>query len=77
MAKQRIENGDGDFETIQQTGLQLLESAGFKPDYFTIRQAADLAPLKADSRDLIVLAAVRLGKARLIDNVHARIIERH
>jgi pantoate--beta-alanine ligase len=77
VAKQRIEKGDGDYETIQQAGLQLLERAGFKPDYFAIRQAQDLAPLKADSRDLIVLAAAHLGKARLIDNVHARVIERH
>ena len=50
---------------------------GFRPDYFAIRQATDLAPLRAESRDLIVLAAARIGKARLIDNVHARVIEHH
>jgi len=76
-AKQRIEKGDGDYEAIQKSGLQALEHAGFKPDYFAIRQAADLAPLRAESRDLVVLAAVRLGKARLIDNVRAQVIERH
>jgi pantoate--beta-alanine ligase len=77
MAKQRIEKGEHDFEAIQQNGMQVLGRAGFHPDYFTIRQAADLAPLRADSRDLIVLAAARLGKARLIDNVRAHVIEHH
>ena len=77
LAKQRIEKGENDFEAIQRNGMQTLERAGFQPDYFAIRQAADLAPLRAESRDLIVLAAARLGKARLIDNVHAHIIEHH
>ncbi|HZF17616.1 MAG TPA: pantoate--beta-alanine ligase [Steroidobacteraceae bacterium] len=77
LAKQRIEKGENDFESIQQGGMRLLERAGLQPDYFAIRQAADLAPLRTESRDLIVLAAARLGKARLIDNVHARVIEHH
>ena len=77
LAKQRIETGETDFEAIQQSGMQMLERTGFQPDYFAIRQAADLAPLRADSRDLIVLAAARLGRARLIDNVHAHVIEHH
>jgi pantoate--beta-alanine ligase len=77
LAKQRIEKGEHDFGAIEQGGMQQLERAGFQPEYFAIRQATDLAPLRAESRDLIVLAAARLGKARLIDNVHARIIERH
>ena len=77
LAKKRIEKGEGDFEAIQQGGMQQLERAGLQPDYFTIRQATDLAPLSAQSRDLIVLAAARIGNARLIDNVHARVIEHH
>jgi pantoate--beta-alanine ligase len=77
LAKQRIEKGERDFESIQQNGMQLLERAGFQPDYFAIREATDLAPLRAESRDLIVLAAARIGQARLIDNVHAHVIEHH
>jgi pantoate--beta-alanine ligase len=77
LAKQRIEKGEHDFGAIEQSSMQQLERAGFQPDYFAIRQATDLAPSRTESRDLIVLAAARLGKARLIDNVHARIIERH
>jgi pantoate--beta-alanine ligase len=76
-AKQRIEKGEHDFEAIERSGIHVLERAGFQPDYFAIRQATDLAPLRAESHDLIVLAAARLGKARLIDNVRAHIIEHH
>ena len=46
-----------------------LVAAGFRPDYFAIRNAADLSPPIAASRNLVVLAAGHLGRARLIDNV--------
>ena len=38
-------------------------------DYFAIRNAADLTEPSAASSDLVVLTAVRLGRARLIDNL--------
>jgi pantoate--beta-alanine ligase len=40
-----------------------------RPDYFTILSALDLSKPDANSADLIVLAAARLGRARLIDNL--------
>ncbi len=43
-----------------------------KPDYFSVRDANTLAPPTAGSRDLVVLTAARLGRARLIDNLRAR-----
>ena len=43
-----------------------------KPDYFTILEAADLSNPNAQSTDLVVLAAARLGRARLIDNLRAQ-----
>lgn len=46
-----------------------LTEAGFQPEYFEIRRAADLAPPTAGDRELVLLAAARLGKARLIDNL--------
>ena len=61
--------GDADFASIERSGVEALESAGFRPDYFSVRQAADLAAPAPASRELVVLAAVRLGRARLIDNV--------
>ncbi len=48
-----------------------LERAGLSPDYVEIRDAQTLAPVDAatDGARCIVLAAVRLGEVRLIDNV--------
>jgi pantoate--beta-alanine ligase len=68
-AAQRLGAGDADFASIERSGFQRLESAGFRPDYFSVRQAADLAPPAAGARELVILTAARLGKARLIDNV--------
>jgi pantoate--beta-alanine ligase len=47
----------------------MLERAGMRVDYFAIRNAADLSEPSAASSDLVVLTAVRLGRARLIDNL--------
>jgi pantoate--beta-alanine ligase len=68
-AAQRVRSGDGDFTSIERSGFQALESAGFRPDYFSVRQAADLAPATPAARELVVLTAARLGRSRLIDNV--------
>jgi pantoate--beta-alanine ligase len=46
-----------------------LAAAGFKPDYVSVRRRRDLAPVSAGDRELVVLAAAGLGKARLIDNL--------
>ncbi len=66
---QRLQTGDTEFAALERAGLQQLEAAGFKPDYFAVRQASDLSAPRADSVHLVVLTAARLGKARLIDNV--------
>ncbi|SFD24180.1 pantoate--beta-alanine ligase [Thiohalospira halophila DSM 15071] len=50
-------------------GWNRLQEAGFEPEYFTIRRAADLDEPGPEDRDLVALAAARLGEARLIDNV--------
>jgi len=71
-AAQRVQKGENDFAAIEQAEFQAIAAAGFKPDYFSILNAADLSPARADSRHLVVLLAARLGKARLIDNVQVR-----
>src|SRR3989440_462956 len=68
-AASRVRSGDADFASIERAGLQALDSAGFRPDYFAVRQAADLSMPTPGTRELVVLTAARLGKARLIDNV--------
>src|SRR5665213_1282311 len=54
---------------VETQGLAALTAAGFRPDYFVVRDPRDLQPALPDSRELVVRVAVRLGKARLIDNL--------
>ena len=67
----QIDAGSRDYEAIERAGREALEHAEMKPDYFSIRNAADLSA-PAGASDLIVLTAARLGRARLIDNLRAR-----
>ena len=68
-AVERLRAGDRDFATIERSGLEVLERAGFRPDYFSVRRADDLSTPDSDTRHLVVLTAARLGRARLIDNL--------
>ena len=60
--------GVSDYTRIELSAIEALRSAGFAPEYFAIRER-DLGPAHADSRELVVLVAARLGRARLIDNL--------
>ena len=68
----RLRAGDPDLGGIERAGFSTLERAGFRPDYFSVRDATDLSVPAHASRELVVLTAARLGKARLIDNVRAK-----
>ncbi|TCN81385.1 pantoate--beta-alanine ligase [Shewanella fodinae] len=46
-----------------------LQAAGLTPDYIELRQAQTLAPATDKDKELVLLAAAYLGKARLIDNL--------
>lgn len=67
-ARIRLLAGATDAE-VEAEGLAALTAAGFRPDYFTVRDARDLQPAMPHTRELVVLVAARLGKARLIDNL--------
>ena len=64
-----LQNGKRDFEGLETQAIATLEEAGFAIDYVAVRRAENLAPPDRDCDELVVLAAVHLGKARLIDNV--------
>ena len=49
-----------------------LTAAGLRTDYVSVRRAGDLALPDPADRDLVVLAAAYLGRARLIDNLRVR-----
>lgn len=46
-----------------------LESAGFGPEYISVRRQEDLGVPLPDDSELVVLGAAQLGKTRLIDNL--------
>ncbi len=68
-ARREVEAGETPLERIEQTGMQNLIEAGFRPDYLAIRQAHDLQPVQDPAAEIRILAAARLGRSRLIDNV--------
>ncbi|WP_336274723.1 pantoate--beta-alanine ligase [Vreelandella indica] len=55
-------------ETALKQGKTALYEAGFTPDYLELRETT-LAPVSPTTRQAILLAAAKLGPARLIDNV--------
>jgi pantoate--beta-alanine ligase len=71
-ARRRLEDGDTDYATIEAAGLAVLQAAGIQPDYLEVRTADRLARPTGHESDLVVLAAGRLGKARLIDNLQVK-----
>ena len=71
-ARRRIESGDADIAAIEGEGRKALEAAGIRPDYFEVRTADHLASPVGQDLNLVVLAAGRLGRARLIDNLQCR-----
>src|SRR5688572_11079607 len=64
-----LESGVRDYPRIEGTGRAALDSAGFRTDYFSVRDARSLEQARPDTRPFVVLTAARLGKARLIDNL--------
>jgi pantoate--beta-alanine ligase len=73
----QIDAGARDYEALRAQGIESLERSGLVPDYFAIRQATDLGQIRHGTRDLVILAAVRLNAHRLIDNLRVRLIDRY
>jgi pantoate--beta-alanine ligase len=65
-----VDGGNKDFATLLDAGKRQLDAAGLRPDYLEIREATSLRPATVQDSDLVILAAVFLGKTRLIDNLH-------
>jgi pantoate--beta-alanine ligase len=63
-----LRRGRRDFRALEQRADADLRAAGFVPDYVSVRRASDLAEPTSVDRAFVVLAAARLGRARLIDN---------
>jgi len=68
-ARAQIEGGTRDFQRIDQESMAELTRRGWQPDYVAVRRQADLRQPTERDRDLVVVAAARLGRTRLIDSV--------
>ncbi|MBL8269794.1 pantoate--beta-alanine ligase [Steroidobacter sp.] len=67
-----LESGSSDYAALEKAGTESLQKAGFRPDYFAVRDANTLQLPEVGSKDLVVVTAARIGRARLIDNVRAQ-----
>jgi pantoate--beta-alanine ligase len=64
-----IKQGNKDFKSIEIQTTQFLTQLGWIVDYISIRSSKTLLPASPADQQLIVLAAAKLGKTRLIDNI--------
>jgi pantoate--beta-alanine ligase len=68
-AADALQRGERDFVALQHAGMDNIRSAGMSPEYFEVRRQGDLGTPQGSDRNLVVLAASKLGRARLIDNL--------
>ncbi len=68
-AATRLAAGD-DLQAALDGGVETIRRAGFALDYFEVRDAGTLAPIRSfGGGKLRILVAARLGNTRLIDNI--------
>jgi len=68
-AADALQRGERDFVALQHAGMENIRSAGMSPEYFEVRRQDDLGTPTGNDGNLVLLAASKLGRARLIDNM--------
>ena len=66
---QAIENGALNYVELEQNAIAQLTQAGWQVDYIEVRHAANLQVAHAGDKHIVIVAAARLGRTRLIDNI--------
>lgn len=64
-----IASGTRDYARLEAEAIAELRNYKWTPDYVALRRQADLQPASPGDRDLVILAAAKLGSTRLIDNI--------
>lgn len=64
-----LRQGHRQFRQIERDAADMLDAAGLRTDYVSIRRMQDLAEPDPEQDGFVVLAAAYLGNARLIDNI--------
>jgi pantoate--beta-alanine ligase len=67
--QKELKSGVKDYAFLEGKAAKALDFHGWRVDYIAIRSQASLLAPAPDERELVVLAAARLGKTRLIDNL--------
>ncbi len=69
-ARDAVLSGKQAYADIEIQAMLALREAGFQPDYFSICRNNDLKKAGSEDKDLVILAAAKLGRTRLIDNIY-------
>lgn len=69
-----VANGNLAYAALEQQAKENLTASGWVVDYIEVRHAESLAVAHVGDKDLVVLAAARLGNTRLIDNVEIHLV---
>ena len=67
--RQAVLDDDKNYTALCQNAIDELANHGWQTDYISVRRQQDLAPAGPEDRDLVVVAAARLGTPRLLDNL--------
>jgi pantoate--beta-alanine ligase len=62
-------SGETGYTKLEKDAVAELGKRGWQTEYFAVRKQADLGIPSKGERQLVVLAAARLGATRLIDNL--------
>jgi pantoate--beta-alanine ligase len=68
-----ILQGERDFERLQKQVVEGFVARGWRAEYAEVRNQSDLQPASAAQRELVVLAAAKLGRTRLLDNIEVNL----
>jgi pantoate--beta-alanine ligase len=67
--REAIACGFDSYQDLEEYCIDALKNAGFEPDYFSVRDAQTLHEVTSNTEQIVILAAAKLGRPRLIDNV--------
>lgn len=68
-AGKALADGSSDYAAVEQQAASALAKRGWQVEYVAVRKQAGLGIPAAGESKLVILAAARLGKTRLIDNL--------
>lgn len=64
-----IASGERAYERLEAAAMTELRTSRWQPDYVAVRRQSDLQLPAAGERELVLLAAAKVGTTRLIDNL--------